>query len=107
MSQEMKNDKISMLEKIKLLHPAGKKAISMDKVKYDIIKTQLLKFLKSTKAATHTEIQTAIEDEFRKNKIKFEGALDWHTEWVKLDLEARKEIIRIGDKSPFKYSLAK
>lgn len=39
------------------------------------------------------------------NKTKFEGSVEWHMEWVKLDLEARKEIRRIGDKYPVRFAI--
>jgi hypothetical protein len=94
-----------MEQKIQLIHPQGKKAISMDKGKYDIIRMYLLKYLKSKKEVTHAEIQNAISEEFKRNKIKFEGSLEWYTEWVKLDLEARKEIKREGAKAPYKFSI--
>lgn len=92
---------------VQLNHPAGKKAIAMDKGKYDTIKKGLLNCLKENGESTHTEILNSITVEFKKNKIKFVGSVEWHMEWVKLDLEARKEIKRIGDKSPYKFALLK
>jgi hypothetical protein len=96
-----------MSQKIQLIHPSGKKAISMDKEKYDSIKLSLLKCLRSNQEVTHTELENSIEADFKKNKIKFEGSLQWHTEWVKLDLEGRKMIKRIGARSPYKFVLIK
>lgn len=95
-----------MEQKIQLKHPAGKKAVSMDKAKYDVLKNNLISHLKSKGESTHGEILQAITDNFRKNKIKFEGSIEWHMEWVKLDLESRKEIKRLGDKSPIKFAIA-
>lgn len=92
---------------LQLKHPAGKKAVSMNKGKYDSLKKVLLNRLKTKGESTHAEILQAITDDFKKNKIKFEGSVGWHMEWVKLDLEARKEIKRIGDKSPIKFALVK
>ena len=94
-----------MSEKIQLIHPAGKKAISMEQEKYDLLKKHILKRLSTGIASTQTEILNFIKQEIVKEKIKFQGSLEWHLEWVKLDLEARKEIKRIGDKSPQKYSI--
>lgn len=96
-----------MEQKIQLKHPAGKKTVSMDKDKYDTLKKVLLNRLKTNGESTHAEILEAITGEFKKNKIKFEGSVEWHLEWVKLDLEARKEIKRIGDKLPVKFALVK
>ena len=96
-----------MNEKIRLIHPHGKKAVNMDKIKYDIIKKYLLACLKSGKKAYQKEIKEAITQNIKQNKIEFQGSIDWYLEWVKLDLEAKREIFRIGEKSPYKYSIAK
>lgn len=93
-----------MATTIQLKHPAGKKAISMDKNKYDTLKKSLLNHLKAKGESTHTEILQGITRDFMKNKIKFKGSLEWHMEWVKLDLEAKKEIKRISDISPIKFA---
>ena len=95
-----------MEEKIQLKHPAGKKAVSMEKEKYEILKKIILKILKAKGEFTHKELLKAVTVNFKKDKIKFEGSIEWHMEWVKLDLEARKEIKRLEDKSPLKFSIA-
>lgn len=92
--------------KIQLIHPAGKKAVSMDKGKYEILKKILLNHLKLKGASSHKEILKAITEDFKKNKTKFEGSVEWHMEWVKLDLESKKEIKRHTDKSPIKFTIA-
>lgn len=91
--------------KIQLKHPLGKKAVSMDKFKYDILKKAFLNQLKKRGKATHTEVWKAIAEDFKSNNIKFEGSIQWHVEWVKLDLEARKEIFRVTKTSPQKYAI--
>ncbi len=96
-----------MEQKIQLKHPAGKHAVRIDKDKYDTIKKALLNSLKKKSELTHKEILQAITQDFRKNKIKFEGSLEWYMESVKLDLEAGKIIERISDKSPQKFRLSK
>ena len=88
---------------LQLKHPSGKKAVSMNKGKYDPLKKVLLKYLKTKGESTHAEILQAITNDFKKNNTKFEGSVGWHLEWVKLDLEARKEIKRVGDKSHVKF----
>ena len=77
----------------------------MYKLKYDPLKKVVLNFLKTNGESTHTEILESVTEEFKKNKIKFEGSIEWHMEWVKLDLEARKEIKRTAEKSSIKFSL--
>jgi len=96
-----------MKQILQLKHPAGKKAVSMNKGKYDTLKKVLLNCLKTEGSLTHAGIVQRITRGFKKHKIKFEGSVGWHLEWVKLDLEARKEVKRIGGKSPVKFALAK
>ncbi|MDP9229060.1 MAG: hypothetical protein M3O67_00140 [Bacteroidota bacterium] len=96
-----------MEQKIQLKHPAGKHAVSIDKDKYDTIKKALVNSLKKKVELTHKEILQAITEDFKKNKIKFEGSLEWYMESIKLDLEAGKIIERIPGKSPQKFRLSK
>jgi hypothetical protein len=96
-----------MEEKIQLKHPAGKKAVSMDSIKYDILKNALINHLKKNGESTHAEIRQAVIRDLKTNKINFNGSVEWHTEWVKLDLEANKIIERVPGTSSVKYSLAK
>lgn len=96
-----------MGQKIQLKHPAGKKAVSMDKEKYDTLKKYMLSHLKDNSQSTHTELLNSITKNLKTDKIKFSGSVEWHMEWVKLDLEARKTIKRTTDKSPIKFSLNK
>ena len=94
-----------MEQKIQLKHPAGKKAISMDKGKYDAMRKAILNLLKTKGESTHTQMLKPITEDLKSNNIKFEGSVEWHLEWVKLDLEASKKIMRIGDGSPVKFAL--
>jgi RNA:NAD 2'-phosphotransferase (TPT1/KptA family) len=94
-----------METKINLRHPAGRKAISMDKKKYEPLKKLLLDHLQSAGPATHMEILESINKNFKRDKIRFDGAVNWHLEWVKLDLEAAKKIKRVQDKSTVRYAL--
>ena len=94
-----------MEQKIQLKHPEGKKAVSMYKSKYDPLKNALLNHLKKRGERTHEELLDAITEEFKKNKIKFDGSIQWHMEWVKLDLEANKIIQRVKDTTSQKYIL--
>ena len=94
-----------MEQKIELIHPAGKKAVSMDKQKYDLISNALFSHIKTSGNATHTEMLKSISDDFIKNNIEFLGSLEWYLEWVKLDLEARNIIKRLDGTTPAKYSI--
>jgi len=77
-----------MEQKIQLKHPAGKKAISMDKQKYSAIKKSILNCLKVKGESTHSDFLKTITEDFKRNKTLFKGSIEWHMEWVKLDLEA-------------------
>jgi len=93
-------------DKIQLLHPAGKKNVRIDKKKYDVIRKALLRSLK-TGPLTHKELLGAIHEDFQKNKTKFDGAIEWYMEGVKLDMEATKEIERLYEKPPHKWDIGK
>lgn len=86
---------IAMEERIQLKHPAGKHAVTMAKQKYDIMSKAIIKILEKHGEVTHIEMTQAVNEYLKKNKIKFEGAVEWYMESVKLDLEANKIIERI------------
>jgi len=94
-----------MEQRLQLSHPAGKKAVTMVKSKYDIIKKAILKCLDKKGGLSHTDMLKAMNDDFKKNKITFEGSVEWYMESVKLDLEANKIIKRYKEKSKFKFKL--
>ena len=96
-----------MEQKIQLTHPQGEKAVRIDKTKYDTMKKAILNSLKKNAELTHSEMLKSIPEYFKKNKVKFEGAVGWYMEWVKLDLEANKIIERFTEKSKMKFRLAK
>ncbi len=95
------------MEKIQLTHPEGKKAISMDKVKYEALKTSFLACLKKKKVAPFQELLLDVENDLKKRKVKVEGKLEWNLFWVTLDLEAKKQLYKDRTLSPIKYSLLK
>jgi len=94
-----------MEAKIQLRHPAGKKAVSMTPVKYEPLKKAILDHLKSHGPSTQKELMDGVAHVIQSSATKFEGSVPWHTEWVKLDLEARKEIIREAGTGLDRYSL--
>ena len=95
------------MEKIPLTHPEGKKAISMDKQKYEALKTSFLACLKTKKVAPFQELLSDVEKDLKKRKVKVEGKLEWNLFWVTLDLEAKKQLYKDRTLSPIKYSLSK
>jgi len=96
-----------METKIQLQHPEGKKAVSMDQNKYDVLKNAILNTLRVKGELTHKEMLKAVTEDFKTNRVKFKGSVEWNMEWVKLDLEARKEIKRVGDKTTLRFTIHK
>ena len=94
-----------MEQKIQLQHPQGKKAVSISKDKYELLKTEIVEYLTKNADATFSDISKAIAHDFKEKKIKFDGSLMWYLEWVKLDLEAKQIITRVPKTSPQKYLL--
>ncbi len=92
-------------QKIQLKHPQGKKAVSISKDKYELLKTETVKYLEEKTEGTFTEISKAIAQNLKDRNVKFHGSLNWYIEWAKLDLEARQIITRIPKTSPQKYIL--
>ncbi len=93
------------MEKIQLKHPEGKKAISMDKVKYDTLKTSFIDCLGIKKAATFDELLADVTADLENKKIKIQGVLQWNLFWVTLDMEANDELKKDKKVSPYIYSL--
>ena len=93
-------------EKIQLMHPAGKKLPQIDKSKYDKMRKAILDSLRKG-PLTHKEMHHSVLEAFHKGKVKFEGAVEWYLEGVKLDLEAAKQIQRLNEKAPHQWSLVK
>jgi len=94
-----------MEQKIQLKHPQRKKAVSISKDKYELLKTETVKYLTENTGGAFSDISRAIAQDFKKKKIKFDGSLNWYLEWVKLDLEARQIIKRVPKTTPQKYIL--
>ena len=67
-----------MEQKIQLKHPAGKKAVQMDKSKYDAISHSILTHLRNVGESTHSGILQAITEEINRSKMSFKGSIEWH-----------------------------
>jgi hypothetical protein len=90
----MKN---SAIDKITTLNPdPAKKGVSIEKTKYAAIHPIILEFLRNEDRATFSQIAEEVR---RQLTGQFEGSIDWYTISVKLDMEARGEIIRVREKN--------
>lgn len=87
------------------MHPEGKKAIPMEKTKYDALKSAFIECLKAKKAAPFDELLGCVKANLVNKKTEIKGVLQWNLFWVSLDLEARQELKKDKTVSPYMYSL--
>ena len=80
--------------KILTKHPLGKSGKNISRENYEAIKDAILSALRNSEL-THTELTNQLNKSL---KGKFSGNISWYGETVKLDLEARKIIERIGSR---------
>ena len=92
------------MEKIQLKHPEGKKAISMDKNKYDALKSAFIECLENKKAS-FDELLPCVKTAIASKKTEIKGVVQWNLFWVTLDMEARQELKKDKTVSPYIYSL--
>lgn len=78
-------------------HPEGKAGVNISKSKYDQVRQAIIDSLKDEDELVFSELGDAVR---RKLESNFEGSISWYYTTVKLDLEARGEIERIGSASP-------
>lgn len=86
-----------MAGKIRTLHPAGKAGVNIDKQKYDTIRKAILESLQKNDAMTFTDLTADVR---KKLESTFAGSISWYVTTVKLDLEARGEVVRVPKSSP-------
>lgn len=87
-----------MKQTVLALHPdPAKQGVSIEKAKYETVRSAILTALKKNGSMSFTDLGNAVEDRLLKN---FDGSLMWYFTTVKLDLEARKEIRRVPKTSP-------
>ena len=77
-------------EKILTRHPAGKRGVNIDRVKYDLVKRGINEVLKESKSMKPMQMLNAVAEHL---KGQMEGSIQWYAETVKLDMEAHGELI--------------
>jgi len=92
-----------MEEKILTAHPNGKQGVRISKDKYERTRKAILSSLEQQDKLTFEQLVESVE---RKLAGHFDGSIAWYTTTVKLDLEARNEIIRNTKTKPTQYQLA-
>jgi len=93
------------MEKVQLKHPEGKKAISMEKAKYDALKTSFINCLKARKSATFDMLLSDVKADLQSKNIQLKGVLQWNLFWATLDMEANGILKKNKKVSPYLYSL--
>lgn len=90
-----------MEERILTLHPDGKEGVNISKEKYDLIRQAIVRSLEDSGELTFSELGSEVSSQLEGN---FQGSISWYFTTVKLDLEARNVVERIG-KSPQRLRL--
>lgn len=90
-----------MSERIQTLHPAGKQGVNISKEKYETMKAAIIQVLQEQGEMTFYGLNDEVG---RLLEGIFEGSIGWYYTSVKLDLEARGVIERLG-KSPQRIRL--
>jgi hypothetical protein len=87
-----------MEERIMTMHPQkGKRGVNISRKKYDTVRTAIIDSLSGKNAMTFAELNQAVHQVLEGN---FDGSISWYFTTVKLDLEARGTIKRVGKSSP-------
>ncbi len=92
-----------MSEKILTLHPAGKAGVNIDKQKYDTVREAIILSLREHDTLSFGELTAEVR---MRLEGTFAGSISWYVTTVKLDLEARGEIVRVPKSSPQRLVLA-
>lgn len=90
-------------EKIRTRHPdPSKNGVNISKLKYEQIRDVIVQTLQEQGSLTFSELGKEVK---AKLDGHFEGATGWYYTTVKLDLEARGVLERVGKSSPQRLRL--
>jgi hypothetical protein len=84
-------------EKIMTRHRDGKAGVKISKSKYDSVRLVIIESHDEQEELTFSQLRDSVKSKLGGD---FEGSISWYYTTVKLDLEARGEIERIGSSSP-------
>ncbi len=85
-----------MADKIMTLHPAGKTGVNIDRHKYDAVREAILQSLRVSGTLTFNDLTAEVRNMLAST---FSGSISWYVTTVKLDLEARGEVVRVPKSS--------
>ena len=86
-----------MSERIMTLHPAGKAGVNIDRQKYDVVREAILEAVRTNGTITFSNLAAEVRSRL---EATFAGSISWYVTTVKLDLEARGEILRLQKSGP-------
>jgi len=92
-----------MENRILTLHPEGKEGVNISQEKYTVIRKAILEALCEYEQVAFKDLLQIIKLELAQS---FKGSVPWYVTTVKLDLEARKEIVCQRGRGPQVVSLA-
>lgn len=92
-----------MEQRIKTLHPQGKRGVNISGDKYHLVRIHLILALEEFGELAAAGLRQAVEAQLAG---RFDGSIPWYVSWVTLDLEARGEVERISGVVPQRYRLA-
>lgn len=94
-----------MEDRIETQHPdPNKQGVNIERKKYDAVQAAIVDALRMNGEMTFEDLMRAVEQRIGAH---FEGSVSWYYTTVKLDLEARGIIERVGKSSPQRIRLAK
>ena len=91
-----------MSERIMTLHPAGKAGVNIDRQKYDVVREAILEAVRTNGTITFSDLTAEVRSRL---EATFAGSISWYVTTVKLDLEARGEIVRLQKSGPQRLTL--
>ncbi len=84
------------------LHPAGKTGVYIERQKYDVVREAILEAVRTNGTITFGDLAAEVRS---KLEATFAGSISWYVTTVKLDLEARGEIVRLQKSGPQRLTL--
>jgi hypothetical protein len=91
---------------IECLNPNTGRKMKIDKKTYELFSKAIYHVVKAGKAITFTQIVEGVEDCFKKEKTKFNGAIGWCAITVKNDMHARGVLKVFTEKGKKLHSIA-
>lgn len=83
-------------------HPQGKQGVNIETAKYEAMAAAIVAALREEGDLTFRELEQAVT---RRLAGSFDGSIPWYLTTVKLDLEARQVLTRLGTRSPQRLHL--